>query len=373
MTQPPPDRQLHVVLPGDAADPGAPSGGNAYGLRICDELCRDRGDGAGWRVHRTDLPGSWPQPDPDARARLAGLLAALPDGAVVLLDGLVACAVPEIVAPQARRLRLAVLVHLPLADETGLAPGLAAELDRRERATLHAAQAVLVTSPQAARELARHGLDPDLIHVATPGVDPAPLGTGTDGSSRLLCVASITPRKGQDLLVDALAQLADRPWTLVCAGPLHRAPGYVEALRARISALGLTDRVRLPGPLAGDRLAAEYHVADLAVLVSWTETYGMVVTEALARGIPVLAGTAGALPDTLGLAPDGSRPGLLVDPGDGPALVAALRAWFDDPALRDRLRRSAADRRAILQGWEHTAHRLHEVLDRLRRQPFGSA
>ena len=64
--------------------------------------------------------------------------------------------------------------------------------------------------------------------------------------------------------------------------------------------------------------------------MSQTETYGMVVTEALARGIPVLATATGALPDTLGHAPDGSRPGLLVDPGDHEGLVAALRSWFDD-------------------------------------------
>jgi glycosyltransferase involved in cell wall biosynthesis len=369
-----PDRDLHVVLPGDVADPGSPSGGNAYGLRICDELRRgDHGGDRGWRVHRTDLPGAWPQPDPAARVALAGLLSAIPDGTVVLLDGLVGCGVPDIVAPAARRLRLAVLVHLPLADETGLPPELAAELAERERVTLRAAQAVLVTSPSAARGLARHGLDPGRIHVATPGVDPAPLATGTDGASRLLCVASITPRKGQDLVVDALAQLADRPWTLVCAGPLQRAPGYVEALRARIARFGLTDRVLLTGPLAGDRLAAQYDAADLAVLVSWVETYGMVVTEALARGIPVLATATGALPDTLGHAPDGSRPGLLVDPGDQQGVVDALRQWFDDPSLRYRLKRSAVGRRAILDGWEHTAHQLHVVLDRLRQEPVGTS
>ncbi len=362
-----PQRALHVVLPGDAADPTAPSGGNAYGLRVCRELAA----GHGWRVSRTDLAGRWPQPDAAAQARLAGCLAGLPDAAVVLLDGLVACSAPAVVAPAATRLRLAVLVHLPLADETGLAPAVAAELDARERRALHAAQAVVVTSAAAARGLARHGLPADRLHIAEPGVDVAALASGTDGASRLLCVASLTPRKGQDRLVEALAALPDRRWTLVCVGPLRRHPGYAAALQDRITRLGLDDRVELTGPLTGAALETRYDDADLVVLVSWTETYGMVVTEALARGIPVLASAAGALPDTLGHAPDGSRPGLLVAAGDHEGLVTALRAWFDDPSLRYRLRRSARQRRSILRRWDHTARHLHEVLDRLRREPVG--
>jgi glycosyltransferase involved in cell wall biosynthesis len=354
------------VLPGDVADPLAPSGGNVYGLRVCREL----GSAHGWQVHRRDLPGRWPRPEPAAADRLAALLAAAPDGAVVLLDGLVACGVPEIVEPAAARLRLAVLVHLPLADETGLAPDVAAELDERERRTLRAARAVLVTSAVAARGLGRHGLAADRVHVAEPGVDVAALAGGTDGASRLLCVASVTPRKNQHRLVDALAELSDRRWTLACVGPLRRDPDYVEALASRIARHGFEDRVELTGPLTGAALDDQYDAADLAVLVSETETYGMVVTEALARGIPVLVTAAGALPDTLGRAPDGSRPGLLVAPGDHDALVAALRSWFDDASLRYRLRTSTRQRRAILTRWEHTARRLHEVLDGLRRAPI---
>jgi glycosyltransferase involved in cell wall biosynthesis len=361
-------RHLSVLLPGDVADPDAVSGGNVYGLRICRELAAH-----GWRVHRGDLDGGWPEPDRAARNRLGAALAALPDGAVVLLDGLLACGVPEIIAAAAERLRMAVLVHLPLADETGLDPAAAAELAARELATLLAVPAVIVTGPAAGRALTTRGVPPDRIHLAPPGVDPAPLAAGTDGASGLLCVASLTPRKGQDRLVDALAELADQPWTLRCVGPLHRAPGYVAALRDRIRGHGLDGRIQLTGPLTGDPLADAYAHADLAVLVSWTETYGMVVTEALARGVPVLAGAAGALPDTIGHAPDGSRPGLLVTPGQHRELVAALRGWFDDEELRYRLRTSARKRRAILPGWEDTARCVHEVLDRLHRQPVEEA
>lgn len=355
-----------MVLPGDAADPTAPSGGNVYGVRMCRELASAHG----WRVHRHDLPGTWPRPDRAAADRLADTLAAAPDGAVVLLDGLVACGLPDVVVPAADRLRLAVLVHLPLADETGLEPALAADLDRREGRTLRAAHAVVVTSPSAARAPARHGVAPERVHVAEPGVDVAALAGGTDGVSSLLCVASVTPRKGQDLLLDALAELADRPWRLVCVGPLRRDPGFVAALAERVARHGLEDRVEFTGPLTGSALETRYDAADLAVLVSWAETYGMVVTEALARGIPVLASTAGALPDTLGYAPDGSRPGLLVAPGDRDGLAGALRSWFDDASLRYRLRKSVRERRVILRRWADTAAHLHEVLEGLRRAPW---
>ena len=122
------------VLPGDVDDATVPSGGNTYDRRTSQALAA-----VGRPVREFAVAGTWPRPDDAARARLAGVLGGLPDGAVTVLDGLVACGVPELVVPQAGRLRLMVLVHLPLAGETGLAPALAAELDARERETLRCA------------------------------------------------------------------------------------------------------------------------------------------------------------------------------------------------------------------------------------------
>ncbi|HEX8630492.1 MAG TPA: glycosyltransferase family 4 protein, partial [Catenuloplanes sp.] len=306
-------------------------------------------------------------PETAARAELAGVLAAVPDDAVVVLDGLVACGVPDVVVPAARRLRLVVLVHMPLGDDTGLAPGEAAELDARERETLRAVPAVVATSAWAAARLVeRHGLAPGRVHVAEPGVDRAPLAPGTDGASRLLCVAAVTPHKAQDLLVEALATIAGLSWSCVCVGALDRAPGYVERLHGLIREHDLSDRVRLVGPRTGGELAASYAAADLVVLASRAETYGMVVTEALARGIPVLATAAGGVPEALGRAPDGTVPGLLVPAGDPAALAGALRRWLGEPGLRRRLKGAARGRRATLHGWEATSRRLSEVLESLR-------
>ena len=349
---------VHVVLPGDVDDPAAPSGGNTYDRRVCDGLT-----GAGWSVRELAVPGAWPDPGPAGHTALADALDGVPEHGVVLLDGLVACAAPRVVVPHAGRLRMVVLVHLPLGDETGSAPQAAAELDARERETLRAAAAVVATGRWAARRLIEHhGLPADRVHVAAPGVDAAPVAAGGDGATQLTCVAAVTPRKGHDVLVEALAGLTDLAWRCAFVGALDRAPGHVAELRRAVAAAGLGDRVSFAGPRTGDGLAAVYAGTDLAVLASRAETYGMVVTEALARGIPVLATDVGGVAEALGRTPDGGLPGLLVPPEDPAALAEALRRWLTEPDTRRRLRRAADDRRDTLPGWPDTTRTVAEIL-----------
>ncbi|MDM4719233.1 glycosyltransferase family 4 protein [Micromonospora sp. WMMA1363] len=337
---------VHAVLPGDVDDPATPSGGNRYDRRVLDGLAA-----GGWVVHEHPVPGGWPHPEPVDRVGLAGLLDALPDGAVVLLDGLVASTVPEVLGPRATRLRLVVLVHLPLDHAA-------------ESAALRCATLVVTTSGWTRRWLLdRYALPVGRVRVAAPGVDPAPPAPGSPAGGQLLCVAAVTPLKGHDTLVDALALVADLPWRCVWVGSLSRDPGFVDRLRRRIAGNGLAGRVRLAGPRAGPALDAAYAAADLLLLASRVETYGMVVTEALARAVPVLATAAGGLPDTLGRAPDGTPPGLLVPPGDPAALAGALRRWLTDPALRGRLRRAAHHRRAALTDWTTTTTALATALE----------
>jgi glycosyltransferase involved in cell wall biosynthesis len=375
--------ELHVVLPGGVDDPATPSGGNRYDRRACAQLAA-----LGWRVVEHPVDGGWPRPDATRVARLAATLGAVPDGGLVLLDGLVACAAPEVVVPAAARLRLAVLVHLPLVDESG-----DTDLDARERRTLRAAAAVVATSEGAARRLATlHGLDG--VRVAAPGVDPAPLSPGTAAGSHLLCVAAVTPRKAQDVLVSALAAVAGLDWTCTFVGALDRDPAY--AARVVAAAGELDERVTFTGPLVGAALDAQYAGADLLVLPSHAETYGMVVTEALARGVPVLATEVGGVPEALGWAPDRVRPGagtfqtdergdedgarrppgaprqlrpgILVAPGDPAALADALRRWLTRPEVRADLRAAAAARRSTLDGWDATARALAAALGPLTRE-----
>ncbi|MFC5230765.1 glycosyltransferase family 4 protein [Pseudonocardia zijingensis] len=351
-------RTVHVVVPADIDDPARPSGGNAYDRRVCRAL-----PAVGRTVRETAVPGDWPEPGQEARAALLRCLESVPDGADVLLDGLVACAAPDVLAAHARRLRLVVLVHLPLGDEVGLPPAVAADRAARERAALRHAAAVVATSSWTAHRLAEaHGIGADRVHVAAPGVEPAPLAAAEESGTRLLCVGSITPTKGQDLLVEALARIPDRSWTCRLVGPVVRDPAHVATVRELLERHGLDDRVEICGPHTGPALDAVYATTDLLVLPSRAESYGMVVTEALARGIPVLAAAVHGVPETLGRAPDGAVPGLLVPPADVDALAAALRSWLDEPGLRRAARVAARLRRDTLFGWEVTARCLSDAL-----------
>jgi glycosyltransferase involved in cell wall biosynthesis len=212
------------------------------------------------------------------------------------------------------------------------------------------------------RLLELYNLRPDQVHVAEPGVDAAGLARGTTAGGELLCVAAVTPQKGHDVLLSALAEVADRPWRCALVGALNRDPGFVASLGPRVREAGIRDRVRFTGPLTGADLDAAYAAADVLVLASRAETYGMVVVEALARGLPVIATSVGGLPEALGHGADGCRPGLLVPPGDAAVFAAALRCWLEDAGVRKRLRQAAQERRATLTGWLPTSVRIAGVL-----------
>ena len=226
-------------------------------------------------------------------------------------------------------------------------------VDQADRAAdrIFGASEVIATSRAAAARIRdMHGLAH--VAVAEPGAEPADPAVPSPTGHRLLCVASVTPRKGQDLLVAALEQdLADLRWDCTFVGAVVRPVPHSS-----------TD-IHFVGPKAGDELSAAYANADLVVLPSRAETYGMVVTEALARAVPVLAADVGGVGEALGRAPDGSLPGLLIPPADPAALAAALRAWLTEPGLRIRLRAAAQARRDTLPSWTETARRLTGVLD----------
>jgi glycosyltransferase involved in cell wall biosynthesis len=347
---------VHVVVPDGIDDGARPSGGNAYDRHLCRGLTS-----IGWSVHEHVVPGCWPRPDAASFAALDGAVQRIPDDAVVLLDGLVASTAPEVLVPQARRLRLVVLVHMPLGDRP--AHDGADDARMRERAVLAVAAAVVTTSAWTRRRLLElYALPADRVHVAEPAVDAADLATGTAAGEALLCVAAVTSDKGHDVLLDALATMTDLSWHCVCVGSLDRDPAFVAGLRRRLLDGGMGDRVCFPGPRTGADLDRSYAVADVMVLASRAETYGMVVIEALARGLPVVATDVGGLTEALGHGADGIRPGLLVPPGDPAALGAALRAWLGDAGLRERLRRAASERRKSLSGWPTTTSVIAGVL-----------
>jgi glycosyltransferase involved in cell wall biosynthesis len=348
--------EVHVVVPEGIDDPARESGGNAYDRRVCRGLAA-----LGWTVHQHPIAGAWPRPGAAGHAALARTVQRIPDGALVLLDGLVASAAPEELVPQARRLRQVVLVHMPLGHRPP--DGEAGAVRKRERDVLAAACAVVTTSAWTRHRLDElYALPADRVHVAEPGVDAAGLAPGTAAGDALLCVAAVTPDKGHDVLLDALATAADLSWRCACVGSVERDPAFADSLRHRARDGGLGDRVRFPGPRTGPELDRAYAAADVLVLASRAETYGMVVAEALARGLPVIVAEVGGVTEALGHGDDGTRPGLLVAPGDPAALGAAVRAWLGDAELRGRLRRAARERRASQRRWPATTSVLAGVL-----------
>ena len=239
-----PARTLHVVVPDGIEDPARPSGGNTYDRRLCDHLTAD-----GWSVCVRGVAGDWPWAGEAARRALEEALGAIPDGSVVLVDGLVASAVPEVIVPASRRLRLVVLMHMPIgcrdADDGSL---------EQEGAVLCAAAAVVTTSDWSrTRLLEAYDLDPARVHVAHPGVDPAARSEGSDSGRHLLCVGAVTPGKGHDVLLAALTRIADLDWRCVCVGALTKAPEFVDDLFRDIRSAGLDDRLVLAGPRTGRR------------------------------------------------------------------------------------------------------------------------
>jgi glycosyltransferase involved in cell wall biosynthesis len=347
---------VHVVVPDGIDDPARPSGGNTYDRHLCRGL-----SSIGWTVQEHAVPGFWQRPAAASFAALADVVEEIPEDSVVLLDGLIASTAPEVLARQARRLRLVVLVHMPLGHRGS--DDQADDARSREHAVLLDAAAVVTTSTWARRRLLElYALPADRVHVAEPAVERADLASGTAAGGELLCVAAVTFDKGHGVLLDALAAAADLRWHCVCVGSLDRDPPFVEDLLRRTADRGLGDRVSFPGPRTGADLDRSYASADLVVLASRVETYGMVVTEALARGLPVLSTDVGGLPETLGHSAHGIRPGQLVPPEDPAALGTALRAWLCDPELRARLRRAARERRESLCGWSTTASVVAGVL-----------
>jgi glycosyltransferase involved in cell wall biosynthesis len=285
----------------------------------------------------------------------------IPDGAVLLVDGLIASTAPDVLVSAAHRVSLVVLAHMALGDRP---PGHElSDAHARERAVLSAATAVVTTSAwMRGRLLDLYALPTDRVHVAEPGVDPADLVSGTPHGAELLCVAPVAAHKGHDVLLAALAALHDLPWHCVCVGPLERDPKFVDQLRRQAEADGIGARIHFTGPGTTADLDRAYAAADVLVLASQAESYGMVVVEALARGLPVIATAVGGLPEALGRTADRRRPGLLVPPDDPHALAESLRCWLSDAELRQSLRQAARERRTTLRRWSQTTAVIAQVL-----------
>jgi glycosyltransferase involved in cell wall biosynthesis len=341
-------RALTFAVPGDLS---TPTGGYAYDRRMIAELERFAGS-----ITVLDLGEGFPQPHPAIRAAALRRLAAVPPDCPVVIDGLALGALPEIVALRDSH-RLIALVHHPLALESGLSESESEALRVSERTALAAVRRVVTTSQTVARILiADYGVHETQIAIAPPGTDPAPAARGSEGPAVvLLAVGAITPRKGYDVLVAALAMVRDPAWRLTIVGDRRRDLRASARLAADIARLGLSDRIALAGAVSHARLAALYDGADLFVLASRFEGYGMAYADAMARGLPIIGTRAGAIPDT-------APPALLVPPDNAVALAAALDSVIGDRDARRRLAVAARRAARALPAWSTSARLLAQAV-----------
>jgi glycosyltransferase involved in cell wall biosynthesis len=347
-------KRFVFAVPGDLA---TPTGGYGYDRRMIAEL----GD-LGWQIDLINLGEGFPSPDASTRASAEALLLAVPTGRSIVVDGLALGVLPETAARLAGRNPLLALVHHPLALEWGLSAAQADALRASERAALAAVQGVVVTSAATARLVASdYAVPAERIVVARPGSDPAPLAQGShDGIVQLLSVGAVVPRKGFDVLIAALATLTDLPWRLTIAGDRTRDPNAAVRLDADIARYALADRITAPGAVSPQHLATLYTEADIFVLASRFEGYGMAYAEAVAHGLPIIGTNAGAIPDTVP-----ADAGLLVASGDVAALAQALRRVIGDAGLRRQLADAARAAAPRLPTWRRQAEIFAGALERL--------
>jgi glycosyltransferase involved in cell wall biosynthesis len=334
------------------------TGGYIYDKQIVDGLKR-----LGFRVALKRVSPHFPNPAPRDLREGARVLASIPDGSVTVVDGLAGGAMPRQIQHEAERLRIIALVHHPLALETGVSKKRALELRACERSTLRHVRHVVVTSPHTARVLLRdYGVERSRITCVEPGTDKHPVGRGTKRNS-LLCVATLTPRKGHTTLIRALARVAHLDWHLTCLGSLDRDPATVRRVRNEIRQSGLAGRVTFAGETRSRaQLRRYYSRADLFVLPTEYEGYGMAVAEAIGSGVPVISTPTGAIPDLVG-----RQAGVLVPRGNVAALAKALARVLTDDRFRARLRAGALRRRGALPSWAQTARRFASVVRKVAR------
>jgi glycosyltransferase involved in cell wall biosynthesis len=344
---------LAFAVPGDLA---TPTGGYRYDQRIIRELRE-----LGWRVDVADIGCDFPFPSAAQRATALATLSAVPAGHPIVVDGLAFGALPE--AGALHHTSLIALVHQPLALDPGLDPTQADIFRETERAALAAAARVIVTSEATARMvMADYDVPSQRVSVVRPGNDPvSPASLSNDGVVRLLSVGSVVPVKGYDLLIRALATLADMPWRLTIAGDRTRNPAAAAQLDAEIAACDLGDRIAVLGAVPPERIDNLFLASDVFVLASRFEGYGMALAEAIAHGVPIVSTMTGAIPQTV---PAGT--GLLVPPDDVAALAQALRRLVGAPAERRRLTANARAAAARLPTWKDSARLFAGAVEMVR-------
>lgn len=343
-------REVIFAIPGDL---DTPTGGYRYDKRIIEEL-----RALGWTVNYLRLSGEFPSPSEQTLDETANQFTEIDPETLVMIDGLALGAIP-LSTLKSLRAPMVALCHHPLAFETGLTSDRIDYLHRTEREALSRAIATISTSRSTAALLVREfGVSPDDVTVAEPGTEPASRANANAKPPRILSVGAITRRKGHDTLAKALSKIRDLEWEWRIAGA-DRDTIAMQALNREIENGKIADRTKLLGSLDDAALETEYAGASLFALPSHFEGYGMAFTEALARGLPVIAGSGGALVETVP-----KEAGVFVAPGNFGELALVLRRLLTNADELSRRADAAWEYAKSLPRWRDTAIRISEALER---------
>jgi glycosyltransferase involved in cell wall biosynthesis len=342
--------ELDFILPGN---PQTKTGGYIYDHRIIEGLTK-----LGWRVTVHSFDSSFPFPTKKALARARVALNKIRSGNLVLIDGLALGGMPTLLDEQKERLRLAALVHHPLALDIGLSPQERKIMSQSEKKCLSTVKQIFVTSQWTKEQIVKLHIPSNKVEVVVPGTDKAALAHGSKNALiRILCVATLTSRKGHSILFDALEKLPTRSWHLYCVGSLEREVRTVKKLRAQLTRLRLNEHVTLLGEVNPEALSKHYDGADLFVLASHLEGYGMVLSEAIARGLPVICTSAGAIPMT-----PAADAALLVPEGNRLKLSKALLEVINNEKALKMLAKKSRVVRNNLPIWNQSCNQFSSVL-----------
>ena len=344
---------MHIlfVIPGDI---NLPTGGYRYDREII----------SAWKtsnisVELISLEGNYPFPSEANKTSAIKAVSKFPNADIAVVDGLLGGASPGFLKALSKRMPVVALIHHPLCLENGLDGTTANKLEASEREGLEFVSSIITTSDTTTQTTqALFGFDSSKIHSVLPGVDRVAKSKGSGSkTAHLLCIGSVIARKGHKDLVKALVSLKHLNWQLDCFGKTEFDPELFSEITQLIADEGLVQKIKFHGAVSDKHLEEAYQMADVFVLPSLYEGYGMVYAEAIVRGIPVIGTTAGAIPKTVP-----KTCGILVEPENIKMLTNALKQLITDKKIRHKFIQGAHEAEPNFPNWEGSAHKFAHIL-----------
>lgn len=340
---------LAFAVPGDL---NKITGGYAYARQLFKLLPH-----FGVEPHHLQLPGSFPFPISDDLETTSQLIAQVHPNTALMVDGLAYGALPRAVVDAIEQ-RVIALVHHPLALESGRTMQQQEDLRRTETVALSKAERIITTSSVTARVLEQdYGVPNNRVSVAEPGTQRAARAHGGNGTLKLLAVGAVISRKNYLGLIDALRQQEFADWELTIVGATDHDIAYARQVREAILGSGLRRQILLAGEVSQDELNAYYAGTDIFVMPSRYEGYGMVLTEALARGLPIVCTNAGAMAETVS-----DDVALKVEPGNPSEFARALAILLENSEERRQRADAAWAAAQLLPSWDSCAQKVANVV-----------